>query len=70
MDYKCTSIIPQVMSFHVSESNPQRYEIQFINYAKVIEKRHVNTIEDALELKHMWMNDIPLPIIEGNENAS
>lgn len=70
MDHKCTTIIPQVMLIHVSESNPQRHEIHFINYAKVIEKRHVNTIEEALELKHMWMNDIPLPIIEGNENAS
>jgi hypothetical protein len=58
------------MLVNISESNPQRYEIHFINYAKVIEKRHVNTIKEALELKHMWMNDIPLPIIEGDANAS
>ena len=70
MNHKLTTIIPLIMISDVSESNPQRYEIHFINYTKTLNRVHVNTIEEAHELKNMWMNDILqpawlLPIIGG-----
>ena len=47
------------------------YQITFINYAKEIETRFVDSKKEAIELYNLWMSgkDLPLEIIDERVSA-